>query len=119
MIPTTSPSASWSTSRRSNSAARRPFADCVPFVAAANRISPQQTTQYPGKLRERLYGRARAHQVAVAVGAVDAAHRRPHLGPESLAERVGRLLAGVRMIPVGHQQAFRRMRSTAQRVVIN
>src|SRR3979490_541940 len=70
-------------------------------------------------LRERLYRRARADQVAVGVGAVNAAHRRPHLGPESLAERVGRLLAGVGMIPVGDQQAFRGMRRAAQRVVID
>jgi haloalkane dehalogenase len=38
-----------------------------------------------GLLGERLHRRAGAHQVAVPVRAVDAAHRRPHLRPELLA----------------------------------
>src|SRR6058998_1344741 len=49
----------------------------------------------PKSLGERLDRRAGAHQVPVAIGAVDAAHRRPHLGPEALAQRIGRLFAGV------------------------
>ena len=66
-----------------------------------------------------LHRRARAHQVAVAVGAVDAAHRRPHLGPEALAERVRGDLAGVRVLPLVDQQALGGVRRAAQRIVVH
>src|SRR5699024_12264107 len=48
------------------------------------------------------------YQVAVAVGAVDATHRRPHLRPVGGAQRVAGLLAAVRMGPVLGEQADRK-----------
>ncbi len=50
-------------------------------------------------LRERLHRRARAHQVAVAVRLVDAAHRRPVLAVQDAAHRVHGLLARVGVRP--------------------
>ena len=52
------------------------------------------------RLGECLHRRARTDQVAVAVGAVDATHRRPHLGAERLTQRVRRLFAAVRVRPL-------------------
>ncbi|WP_443986848.1 hypothetical protein, partial [Mycobacterium marinum] len=60
-------------------------------------------------LGESLHRRAGADQVAVAIGAVDTARRRPDLRPKRGAERVGRFLAGVRVVPLAHQQTLRRV----------
>src|SRR6185503_19899945 len=68
--------------------------------------------------REGLDGRARTDQVAVAIGTVDAAHRRPHLRPERRPERIDGLLPGVRMVPLGDQQAFRGVRCAPKWVVV-
>ena len=73
------------------------------------------------RVRRKPPGRATAHQVAVAVRAVDAAHRRPHLAVVHArrgARRVGGQLAAVRVVPlVG--QAGRGVRGAAQRVVLH
>src|SRR5690348_5054224 len=52
---------------------------------------------------EGLRGRATAHQVAVAVGAVDASHGRPHLAVVHSGRRTGGIggdLTRVRVVPL-------------------
>src|SRR5262249_8557719 len=61
---------------------------------------------------------AGADQVAVAVGLVDAAHRGPVLAPEVPGQRVGGLLPGVVVLPVGCQQHLRGVWRVGQRVVL-
>src|SRR3569833_2153746 len=67
---------------------------------------------------ERLRRRAGADEVAVAVGLVDAAYRRPVLVLPQRRQRVGRLLPGVGVLPVGGEQRRRRVRGVLQGVVV-
>src|SRR5713101_6900746 len=63
--------------------------------------------------------RTRAHQVAVAVGAVDAAHWRPVLVADCRPSRESTLFAGIATIPVVHGDVRRGMRRVAQRAVFD
>src|ERR1700730_19195132 len=76
-----------------------------------------------GSVFEGLGWRAGADQVAVTVGLVDAADRRPVLGPLVAWPRVGQnregaLLALVGMLPVRREQHGRGVRRVPQRVVL-
>src|SRR5690606_4376869 len=61
--------------------------------------------------------RARADEVAIAVGIVDPRNRRPELASAQPGYRIGRLLPGIGMRPVRRTDVLGRMRRLLQRIV--
>ena len=89
------------------------------FTSRRESLSPATTdserNREPDSVRERLGRRAGAEQVAVAVRVVDAAHRRPVLIADEAPQRIGRLLAAVRVAPLPLDDGLRCVRGMTKR----